>query len=88
MRDISPDERAEPFGLTDEEIVVLIIAGTPDYPAGTREKRVHDLLGWSMTTYAAALNRLLDDQRALAYNPLLINGQRRLRDERMARKGH
>lgn len=40
--------------------------------------------GMKPTTYYAALDRLLDDPEALAYQPATVNRLRRLRDARRA----
>jgi hypothetical protein len=78
----------ERHGLTDAEICVLVIAGQRDYPAGHTEHRVHTLLGVGITRHAQILNGLLDDPRALAFDATLIYRLRRLRDARMAQRGH
>jgi hypothetical protein len=78
---------AERHDLTDQEIAVLVIASQPDYPAGHTEHRVLVTFGWSMTTYAQHLNKLIADERALAFNPVLVNRCRRQRAARLAKKG-
>jgi hypothetical protein len=78
---------AERHDLTDQEIAVLVIAAQPDYPAGHTEQRVLTTFGWSLTTYTQVLNNLIDDERALAFNPVLVNRLRRIRETRLARKG-
>lgn len=75
-------------GLTDQQIAVLVVAGQRDYPFGHTEQRVLATFGWSLTTFTQHVNRLLDDPRALDHNPVLVNRLRRLRDARMARRGH
>jgi hypothetical protein len=77
----------ERHGLTDVEICVLVIASQRDYPAGHTESRVHTTLGVGLTRHAQVLNGLLDDPRALAFDALLVNRLRRIRDDRMERKG-
>jgi hypothetical protein len=74
--------------LTDQEIAVLVLADQPPHVAGYHERRVLMTFGWSLTTYSWVLNGLLSDERALAFHPTLINRLRRLRDARMAQRGH
>jgi hypothetical protein len=74
-------------GLTDQEIAVLVLAMQHDFPRGQHEHRVLVTFGWSLTTYSQMLNRLIDDERALAFQPVLVNRLRRIRDARLAQKG-
>lgn len=67
--------------LTDRELAVLALEGRRYRRQGAKEQAVREELGLSATRYYQVLNALLDDQRALAHEPVLIARLRRLRDE-------
>jgi hypothetical protein len=70
--------------LTIREKMALELAGTHyRYPA-KREADALLLLDWTPTTFHATVNRLLDDPRALAHDPMTVRRLRRLRDRRKA----
>lgn len=61
--------------------------------AGTKDEGIREQFGMSTTRYYQALNTLLDDPAAMAYDALLVKRLRRERDrrqrERSARRlGH
>jgi hypothetical protein len=49
---------------------------------GGKELAIRDQLGLSATRYYQLLNRLLETERALAYDPLVVNRLLRLRGKR------
>lgn len=50
--------------------------------AGAREQAIVAELGMTPTRYYQMLNRLLDDEAALAHDPVTVHRLRRLRDSR------
>jgi hypothetical protein len=54
--------------------------------AGAREAAIRDLFGESSTRFYHRLNAILDDPAALAYNAVLVNRLRRLRDLRQRQR--
>ncbi|MEU5403874.1 DUF3263 domain-containing protein [Streptomyces sp. NPDC005963] len=53
---------------------------------GAKERAIREDLGISPTRYYQLLNALLDDQRALAHDPITVNRLRRIRDAQRARR--
>ncbi|MGO1531795.1 MAG: DUF3263 domain-containing protein [Micrococcaceae bacterium] len=54
---------------------------------GAKDQAIRDTFGLSATTYYQILARLLDDERALAYKPLVVRRLRRLRSTRFRAHG-
>lgn len=52
---------------------------------GAKEQAVHERFGMSLTRYYQALNAVLDDPEALAYDALTVKRLRRLRGRRQVR---
>ncbi len=52
------------------------------YP-GPKDRAVRDYLGMSATRYYQALRRLMDDDEARRYAPLVVHRLRRMRRERL-----
>jgi len=50
--------------------------------AGAKEQAVRELFDMSATRYYQVLNALIDDQAALAYDPMLVKRLRRMRASR------
>lgn len=50
--------------------------------AGVKESRVRELFGVSMTKYYMELNAILDDSRALEFDPVNVGRLRRIRESR------
>lgn len=50
--------------------------------AASKDEGIREQFGMSTTRYYQALNALLDDPAALAYDPLLVRRLRRERDRR------
>jgi hypothetical protein len=71
-----------PETLTERDRAMLALERMWWQYAGAKEQKVRDQFGVSMTTYYARINRLIDREDALAYDPLLVKRLRRLRDER------
>ncbi len=67
--------------LSDIERAVLDLEGRTWRYAGTKESAIRDS-GLTATRHRQILNRLLDDERALAYAPVLVNRLRRVREAR------
>ncbi|WP_372440882.1 DUF3263 domain-containing protein [Actinacidiphila acididurans] len=67
------------FGLSERDRAVLDLAARTFSGPGPRERAVRERLGLSPTAYFQLLNALLDDPRALRYDPLTVG---RLRRER------
>jgi hypothetical protein len=53
---------------------------------GAKERAIRERLGMSPVRYYQLLNALLDDESALAHDPVTVNRLRRVRDERRARR--
>lgn len=69
--------------LTDVELAMLAIERRTWLRAGSKEQHVRDVLDMSATRYYQVLNVLLDDERALATDPVTVYRLRRLRASRM-----
>lgn len=76
-----PDDPAE--GLTRREHEILAFERQWWQYAGAKEKAIRELFCMSSTRYYQVLNRLLDTERALRADPMLV---KRLRKTRAARK--
>ena len=50
--------------------------------AGAKEQAIRELFDMSATRYYQVLNSLIDDQAALAHDPMLVKRLRRLRSAR------
>ncbi|MDQ4130005.1 MAG: DUF3263 domain-containing protein [Actinomycetota bacterium] len=53
---------------------------------GTKQQAVRERFGLSPARYYQLLNRLMDDDEALAYDPMLVKRLRRLRAARQRRR--
>lgn len=54
--------------------------------AASKEEGIREQFGMSTTRYYQALNALLDDPAALAYDPLLVRRLRRERNRRQSER--
>jgi hypothetical protein len=75
-------ERAAPAqrtGLDEREEQILTFERQWWKQAGAKEQAIRDTFEFSSTRYYQLLNRLLDDPRALEFDPALVNRLRRLR---------
>ncbi|WP_199552381.1 DUF3263 domain-containing protein [Streptomyces sp. N35] len=79
-------DRSEPgvLGRRDRAVLALERRNWPS--PGAKERAVREELGISPTRYHQLLNALLDDERALAHDPVTVNRLRRIREERRARR--
>ena len=71
--------------LTELERGVLEFERTPWRYVGPKEARIRETLGVEPTRYYQVLNVLLDDERAFAYDPILVHN---LRERRTVRRHH
>ncbi len=76
-----PADGARP-ALSERDLAVLALEGRRYRNQGAKEQAVRDELGLSATRYYQVLNALLDDERALAHDPVLVGRLRRLRRAR------
>jgi len=53
---------------------------------GAKERAIREELGLAPVRYYQLLNALLDDQRALAFDPVTVNRLRRVREARRAER--
>ncbi|MGW0826531.1 DUF3263 domain-containing protein [Streptomyces sp. NPDC002845] len=53
---------------------------------GAKERAIREELGLAPVRYYQVLNALLDDQRALAHDPVTVNRLRRVREARRAER--
>ncbi|RPA65956.1 DUF3263 domain-containing protein [Gordonia oryzae] len=74
MRALSSDDRA-----------LLDFADKQWRYAGRQADAIMAQFGISVTRYWQRVNRLLDTEEALAYNPVLVNRLRRLRERPLGR---
>ncbi|MBO8187878.1 DUF3263 domain-containing protein [Streptomyces spirodelae] len=68
-------------GLSDEDRAVLAFAARGWASPGERERAIRERLGMSPVRYYQQLNALLDDERALAVDPVTVNRLLRRRQE-------
>ena len=53
---------------------------------GAKERAIREQLGISPVRYYQLLNALIDDERALAHDPVTVNRLRRVRDAKRSRR--
>ncbi|GAB2960856.1 MULTISPECIES: DUF3263 domain-containing protein [Streptomyces] len=53
---------------------------------GAKERAIRERLGIAPVRYYQLLNALLDDERALAHDPVTVNRLRRVREARRAER--
>ena len=68
--------------LGERDLAVLALERRRYRNQGAKEQAVRDELGLSATRYYQLLNALLDDERALAHDPVLVGRLQRLRRSR------
>ncbi|MFE8947596.1 DUF3263 domain-containing protein [Streptomyces sp. NPDC007856] len=66
--------------LREQAILALERRGFPG--PGAKERAIREELGLSPVRYYQLLNALLDDERALAADPVTVNRLRRVRETR------
>ncbi|WP_288337879.1 DUF3263 domain-containing protein [uncultured Gordonia sp.] len=72
--------------MTDEDRALLDFADKQWRYAGNQADAIMAQFGLSVTRYWQKVNRLLDTEEALAYNPVLVNRLRRLRSQTPSRR--
>jgi len=65
---------------------VLALARRSFAGPGAKERAIREELGLAPVRYYQLLNALLDDQRALAFDPVTVNRLRRVREARRAER--
>ena len=70
------------MGLGERERSILDFERSWWQTPGPKERAIRAQFGLSTTRYYQLLNDLLDDDRALQYDPLVVRRLRRLRDRR------
>lgn len=80
---------AEPAALDDRARAILDFERTHTFwrHAGSKDQAVRRQFGLNSIRYHQRLNALLDDPRALAYAPTVVNRLRGLRESRTGRPG-
>lgn len=73
--------------LTDQQVAVLAFERAWWRRPGSKEQAIHEEFELSGTRYHQLLNALLDDPAALEHDPLLVHRLRRVRGQRLTRRG-
>jgi len=68
--------------LTDDELTMLTIERMWWQYSGLKEQVVREKLDISMTTYYQRLNALIDTERAMAADPMVVKRLQRIRERR------
>jgi hypothetical protein len=79
-------DNADPRSLSERDRAVLAMESGSWPGPGAKERAIREQLGMSPVRYYQLLNALLDDERALAYDPVTVNRLRRVRDARRSRR--
>ncbi|GHE32410.1 hypothetical protein GCM10017771_49230 [Streptomyces capitiformicae] len=77
------EEMAE-LDAREQAILALERQGWPG--PGAKERAIRERLGLAPVRYYQLLNALLDDERALAHDPVTVNRLRRVREARRAER--
>lgn len=72
------------LGSREKAILALERRGFPG--PGAKERAIREELGLAPVRYYQLLNALLDDERALALDPVTVNRLRRVRDSRRSER--
>ncbi|MFI2348645.1 DUF3263 domain-containing protein [Streptomyces sp. NPDC019443] len=72
--------------LSERDRAVLAMEQTSWPGPGAKERAIREQLGISPVRYYQLLNALIDDERALAHDPVTVNRLRRVRDDRRSRR--
>jgi hypothetical protein len=72
----------EPEQLGERERAVLALERRGFPGPGAKERAIREELGLAPVRYYQLLNALLDDERALAHDPVTVNRLRRIRESR------
>ncbi|MFF6786523.1 DUF3263 domain-containing protein [Streptomyces sp. NPDC012510] len=68
----------------EQAILALERQGWPG--PGAKERAIRERLGLAPVRYYQLLNALLDDERALAHDPVTVNRLRRVRESRRSER--
>jgi hypothetical protein len=68
----------------EQDILALERRGFPG--PGAKERAIREELGLAPVRYYQLLNALLDDERALAHDPVTVNRLRRVRETRRSER--
>ncbi|MFI7403650.1 DUF3263 domain-containing protein [Streptomyces sp. NPDC049541] len=74
----------EPLGEREQAVLALERRGFAG--PGAKERAIREELGLAPVRYYQLLNALLDDERALAHDPVTVNRLRRVRETRRAER--
>ncbi|MGA4841145.1 DUF3263 domain-containing protein [Streptomyces sp. G45] len=73
-------------GLSGRARAVLALERRNWAGPGAKERAIREELGLAPVRYYQILNALLDDERALAHDPVTVNRLRRVREARRAER--
>ncbi|MFD9910326.1 DUF3263 domain-containing protein [Streptomyces sp. NPDC059063] len=73
-------------GLSGRARAVLALERRSWRGPGAKERAIREELGLAPVRYYQILNALLDDERALAHDPVTVNRLRRIREARRAER--
>jgi hypothetical protein len=74
----------DPLNPREQSILALERRGFPG--PGAKERAIREELGLAPVRYYQLLNALMDDERALAHDPVTVNRLRRVRESRRAER--
>lgn len=74
----------EQLGAREQAVLALERRGFPG--PGAKERAIREELGLAPVRYYQLLNALLDDERALAHDPVTVNRLRRVREQRRSER--
>nr|WP_245245122.1 DUF3263 domain-containing protein [Streptomyces palmae] len=77
---------SEDRGLSERDRALLAMEARGWPGPGAKERAIRERLGITPTRYYQLLNALIDDERALAHDPVTVNRLRRLRQSRRTRR--
>ena len=72
--------------LEERERAVLALERRGFTTPGAKERAIREELGLAPVRYYQLLNALLDDERALAHDPVTVNRLRRVREQRRSER--
>jgi hypothetical protein len=78
--------RPEPYQLTERDTEMLRFEGQWWKYVGAKEDAIRQQFGLSATRYYQILNALIEQDEALAAEPMIVKRLRRLRDDRRRRR--
>ncbi|GGJ31013.1 DUF3263 domain-containing protein [Streptomyces brasiliensis] len=76
----------EPDELGRREQAILALERRGFAGPGAKERAIREELGLAPVRYYQLLNALLDDERALAHDPVTVNRLRRVRETRRTQR--